>query len=613
MRFIDERGDSRLAQLHAATRRPEGPSAAIVESWNRAAASRVDLATIETTFVGNADADTTFESCAVRLGETTAGRSSILVSDSQAVIRVRRDGDESFARLLDSLSLSPGYQLGDKVGNSATSLALSTLEDVELDGAEHYHPQLTSIAEASAVVRDRDTRETRGVVTVVADAGQATSLLLAHARLLADKLSDLLADEPGRRTRAVFERFDERSTHRQEWIVATDGHSVFTGSTAAALEPMDLRALTDSALGALTLQEFTTFEAALPSGVLADLELESILLDGEVVGSLLIAAPCRVDDNRQTEAVRRQGAHVTSSMRRDYATDLREPATHHAIDGPRDTKDLMTPYVRARHDIAASIRAHRNHVVIGEAGVGKQSLVIAEFRAAHPDGRVLTADCSDFTGDVLPVRSASGGLFHGSLDDGPHLLIIGSLDALPPVGARRLDDILRPLHSGAARPLLVGSINETTIDVSRPYGLVMRYFFETIRVPPLRLRIDDIGDLALEILGKIAGGRSLRLSYQAIRVLEGYSWPGNVSELEDVLRYVIARKPVGEVQARDLPAVCFQGSSRRLSMLESAQRDAIIQALYESKGNRYKAAAALGIARSSLYRKIDSFGISYIA
>jgi transcriptional regulator of acetoin/glycerol metabolism len=48
-------------------------------------------------------------------------------------------------------------------------------------------------------------------------------------------------------------------------------------------------------------------------------------------------------------------------------------------------------------------------------------------------------------------------------------------------------------------------------------------------------------------------------------------------------------------------------------MLESAQCDAIIQALYESRGNRYKAAAMLGIARSSLYRKIDAFGISYIA
>jgi transcriptional regulator of acetoin/glycerol metabolism len=67
---------------------------------------------------------------------------------------------------------------------------------------------------------------------------------------------------------------------------------------------------------------------------------------------------------------------------------------------------------------------------------------------------------------------------------------------------------------------------------------------------------------------------------------------------------------VGEVQPPDLPALCFSGRARRLSMLESAQCDVIIQALYESCGNRYKAAAMLGIARSSLYRKIDAFATS---
>jgi transcriptional regulator of acetoin/glycerol metabolism len=66
------------------------------------------------------------------------------------------------------------------------------------------------------------------------------------------------------------------------------------------------------------------------------------------------------------------------------------------------------------------------------------------------------------------------------------------------------------------------------------------------------------------------------------------------------------------VQPPDLPAFCFT-SAPRLTMLETAQADAIIHALYETRGNRYKAAAMLGIARSSLYRKIDAFGISYVA
>jgi sigma-54 dependent transcriptional regulator, acetoin dehydrogenase operon transcriptional activator AcoR len=115
------------------------------------------------------------------------------------------------------------------------------------------------------------------------------------------------------------------------------------------------------------------------------------------------------------------------------------------------------------------------------------------------------------------------------------------------------------------------------------------------------------------VLRTMTTGRSLRLSHQVVRVLEGYPWPGNINELEDVLRYVVARKPVGVVQAPDLPSLCFTSRAPKLSMLETAQCDAIIQALYEARGNRYRAAAMLGIARSSLYRKIDAFGISYIA
>ncbi len=160
---------------------------------------------------------------------------------------------------------------------------------------------------------------------------------------------------------------------------------------------------------------------------------------------------------------------------------------------------------------------------------------------------------------------------------------------------------------------MIACVDTPGVDATRPYGLLLRHFHQITRVPALRYRNDEIGDIALSILRELAVRRSLRLSLQVIRVLEGYAWPGNISELQDVLRYVVARKPVGEIQPPDLPRLCFQRQPRKMSMLEAAQCDAIIHALYESRGNRYKAAAMLGIARSSLYRKIDAFGISYIA
>ena len=195
----------------------------------------------------------------------------------------------------------------------------------------------------------------------------------------------------------------------------------------------------------------------------------------------------------------------------------------------------------------------------------------------------------------------------------PQLLLLCGLNRLSPVAAHRLDESLRPLIALDAGLSVVGCIDSPAIDATRPYGLLLRHFHQMTRVPALRYRIDEIGDISMSILSKLAGARSLRLSLQVIRVLEGYAWPGNINELEDVLKYVIARKPVGEIQPPDLPRLCFQRRPRKMSMLEAAQCDAIIQALYEARGNRYKAAAMLGIARSSLYRKIDAFGFCYIA
>ena len=192
-------------------------------------------------------------------------------------------------------------------------------------------------------------------------------------------------------------------------------------------------------------------------------------------------------------------------------------------------------------------------------------------------------------------------------------MLLRSLHLLGPVAARQLDEALRPLLVLPDPPLVVGCVDTPAVDATRPYGLLLRHFHEITRIPPLRYRLDEVGDIAWSILRRISPRRSLRLSLQVVRVLEGYAWPGNISELEDVLRYVAARKPLGEVQPPDLPSLCFKSQARRMSMLEAAQCDAIIQALYESNGNRYKAAAMLGIARSSLYRKIDAFGISYIA
>jgi transcriptional regulator of acetoin/glycerol metabolism len=96
-----------------------------------------------------------------------------------------------------------------------------------------------------------------------------------------------------------------------------------------------------------------------------------------------------------------------------------------------------------------------------------------------------------------------------------------------------------------------------------------------------------------------------------MRALLGYVWPGNVAQLQGVLRDALARRPAGDLRSEDLPSVCFTSCQRVLMPMEALERDAIIAALHRAGGNRLQAAADLGIARSSLYRKIDSYGIDF--
>ncbi len=531
-------------------------------------------------------------------------RCSLVLLDADGVVRSRADADPELARLLDSLRMVPGYGFDETaMGTTAAAVALAEGAAVALSGPEHYAAALTCLAEAAAPIPGPGS----GVVVVVCHRSEESTLALPLARMLAAQVAEQVAGEPDRHVRLLLERLRAHGDG-PDWALATDGHTVLTNAAARQLDGPDLRTLSDVLLAGMALDERGHRHVDLPSAGCADVELEPVLLSGEPVGCLLAAGPAAPTRTGVAEATRRQGSHVAPVTRRDYAEDLRRDAgPEHARARIRANRELLTPFLRARQEVAASIRQGRHHLLIGEPGVGKRTVAVEQFRRAHPRGQVTEVECGSWStdGGAPPAFDRRDGR--------AHLVLLRAMNLLGPVAARQLDEALRPLLALADPPLVVGCVDTPAVDATRPYGLLMRHFHEITRIPPLRYRLDEVGDIAWAILRRIAPRRSLRLSLQVIRVLEGYAWPGNISELEDVLRYVVARKPLGEVQPPDLPTLCFQSHARRMSMLEAAQCDAIIQALYESHGNRYKAAAMLGIARSSLYRKIDAFGISYIA
>ena len=143
-------------------------------------------------------------------------------------------------------------------------------------------------------------------------------------------------------------------------------------------------------------------------------------------------------------------------------------------------------------------------------------------------------------------------------------------------------------------------------DLGAPHGREMRsepdpsLGARAVELPPLRTRPEDIGPIAAALL------RERRLRPEALQLLERLPWPGNVRELALALRATSA--PV--IGVDDLPAELRAQAARvPTSGLQRLEAEAIARALAGCGGNKREAARELGISRSTLYRKLRSYGL----
>ncbi|MEV7144635.1 helix-turn-helix domain-containing protein [Streptomyces tauricus] len=132
----------------------------------------------------------------------------------------------------------------------------------------------------------------------------------------------------------------------------------------------------------------------------------------------------------------------------------------------------------------------------------------------------------------------------------------------------------------------------------------------SVALPALRERPDDLRELLAELTPRPAPGEPpLTWTLDALHALERHTWPGNVTELAHLVRALAERRrSTGPVRRAELPDPVREGPPvRPLSPMEHAERTAILEALRSHGGNKARAAAALGIARATLYRKLRGY------
>lgn len=139
-----------------------------------------------------------------------------------------------------------------------------------------------------------------------------------------------------------------------------------------------------------------------------------------------------------------------------------------------------------------------------------------------------------------------------------------------------------------------------------------------LRMPPLRERMEDIAPLVDSILNKLCGDQHPRLSMAAIKALQLYSFPGNVRELENILERATALCVGDEISTDDLHLepedvgggdAQGRGSETLDEYLNRLERQAILEALQQTEGNRTAAARLLGVTFRSMRYRLERLGI----
>jgi DNA-binding NtrC family response regulator len=147
-----------------------------------------------------------------------------------------------------------------------------------------------------------------------------------------------------------------------------------------------------------------------------------------------------------------------------------------------------------------------------------------------------------------------------------------------------------------------------------------------LEVPPLRERLADLPILVERMLSRACAGcdvRATSLNADAWTLLRGYSWPGNLRELYNVLRAACAHARSEQLRAADLPAELRRTVQREQTpprpadkslplehLLEEAERRLIQLALQRAGGRKARAARLLGIPRPRLWRRMVKLGIA---
>ncbi len=324
------------------------------------------------------------------------------------------------------------------------------------------------------------------------------------------------------------------------------------------------------------------------------------------------------------------------------------------VDSRHNLVGVSAPICQIRRHIDRLSHSRSPVLLLGESGTGKE--VVA--RAIHNGGATgsfVPIDCGSLVAPLMESElfGHARGAFTGAaeakrglieLADGGTAFFdeIGDLPLEVQVKLLRLlqEREFRPVGSLTTRKVEIRVIAATHRDLAREVesktfrqDLFYRLNVVTLRLPPLRERPEDIPLLIESFLARL--GARHKLTNECMEAMANYPWPGNVRELQNCIERMVAMNSGPLLHNADLPsalqthleagrcgvlsvAAAVNGTPKPMPAapqsgiipLTEMEKQAILNALEYTKGDRAMAALLLGIGRTTLYRKLKEYGLS---
>jgi DNA-binding NtrC family response regulator len=316
----------------------------------------------------------------------------------------------------------------------------------------------------------------------------------------------------------------------------------------------------------------------------------------------------------------------------------------------KEGRETVDPFVgaspairRAAEEAERVCESHCPVLIAGETGTGKG--VLARWLHDHSpraEEPFVDFNCAGFGRELLESElfGHEAGAFTGAVQRKLGLLEVAQrgtvfLDEIGDMDLQIQPKLLKVLEEKQFRRL--GDVQERQLDIrliaashadlnqlirEKKYrsDLYFRVSTVVIRMPSLRDRVEDIPLLAQHFFQRTAidlGRMHLTLAERTIETLTGYSWPGNIRELRNVMERAVLLAKGDAIQPKDLRLEYLaaipdreQSDDSHLTLKE-AQRLHIQKILTLEQGNIARAATRLGLSRSSLYNKISAYAIPH--